>query len=74
MAFARKCDRCGTLYEIVSPDMFVCRDNYSYSPSRIDLCPACTNMLIYFIEHSDAVPVIVERTDANREETPTECP
>ena len=44
MANARKCDKCGELYEIYDnfPDDFtVCQLNKRFVWSRLDLCPKC---------------------------------
>lgn len=44
MASARKCDKCGELYEIYEqlPDDFtVAQLNKRYVWSRLDLCPSC---------------------------------
>lgn len=48
--FAKKCDRCGKLYEMPTPELQKIKDKYAYGiaweqhtayPS-IDLCPECT--------------------------------
>ena len=57
MSIARKCDRCGNLYErelMLSPSELaqsdwwrysITKDNHPYSEERIDLCVACNKSL-----------------------------
>ena len=64
MASARKCDRCGNLYEIYDGIRFE-RGGYSYNWMRIltnhgsamrdfDLCPECMTKLIEFLRNEEA--------------------
>lgn len=60
MAEAKKCDRCGSLYE----DFPLCeselskkwwrysimRDDYPYPEKRLDLCSKCRRLLFEFIK------------------------
>lgn len=50
MANAKKCDRCGTLYEQTTiPAVNVIIDNHPYGGCKIDLCPKCQDELERFV-------------------------
>lgn len=52
MASAKKCDRCGALYEMpVNPILRIKKDLYPYEPKYIDLCPQCYEELKQWLEN-----------------------
>ena len=64
MANAKKCDRCGDLYEMYDGIKFEEKVNLSYNHIHVltnhdsvhktfDLCPICMNKLINFLEMVD---------------------
>ncbi len=60
MAIAKKCDRCGRLYEFNRNSIIKYRVDTSTSClcKYVDLCPACYRILEYFMENVDAKPYI----------------
>lgn len=60
MAIAKKCDRCGRLYEFDRNSIIKYRVDTSTSGlcKYVDLCPACYRILEYFMENADAQPYI----------------
>lgn len=47
---AKKCDRCGALYEeAYTPDVTVEKYVHPYGSNRIDLCPECQKRLEKFL-------------------------
>lgn len=52
MADAKKCDRCGALYEkpVCNPILQITQDNHPYSPIHIDLCPQCYEELKQWLQ------------------------
>ena len=50
MVNAKKCDRCGVLYEQKTiPAVNVIIDNHPYGGCKIDLCPECQDELENFV-------------------------
>lgn len=65
MANARKCDKCGVLYEIYEqlPDDFtVCQLNERFVWNSLDLCPSCQVDLTLWMQ-GKAEFVLKEVTD-----------
>lgn len=52
MACAKKCDRCGKLYEELScvPDIRVIEYKHPYGDYRYDFCPECQKKLEEFLK------------------------
>lgn len=48
---AKKCDRCGVLYEVPerTPDIRVYKYTHPYGDTRYDLCPHCQKQLEKFL-------------------------
>lgn len=59
MAIAKKCDRCGKLYELYDGVLFTDNRKYyavrfandSISSRWLDLCPDCMKQIIFFMEN-----------------------
>ena len=51
MASAKKCDRCGGLYEapICNNEYTITRYIHPFGDSKIDLCPACYSFFVNWL-------------------------
>ena len=53
MADAKKCDRCGALYELpeCTPNIRIGEYIHCYGEKRYDLCPTCQGLLEEFLKY-----------------------
>lgn len=57
MANAKKCDRCGVLYESpgYEPDIRINHYIHCYGDRWYDLCPTCQSMLEEFLKYKGEI-------------------